>query len=59
MLILKILRFFLPPFHPLKYKYINWYYGRQNGGYFQEEQKYNATLNTNEEYILNKLHDNF
>lgn len=41
---LKLLRFFLPPFHPLKYRYINWYYGKQNGGYFIGDQKYNSTL---------------
>lgn len=27
---LKILRFFLPPFHPLKYKYIKWWFGEQS-----------------------------
>lgn len=26
---LKILRFILPPFHPLKYQYINWWFGKQ------------------------------
>lgn len=26
---LKLLRKLLPPFHPMKYKYINWYYGKQ------------------------------
>lgn len=26
---LKILRFILPPFHPFKYKYINWWFGKQ------------------------------
>ena len=29
MLGLKILRIILPPFHPLKYKYINWWFGKQ------------------------------
>ncbi len=29
MIILKILRFFLRPFHSLKYKWINYYYGKQ------------------------------
>lgn len=32
MIILKILRKILPPFHPLKYKFINWYYGKQGTG---------------------------
>lgn len=27
---LKILRFFLPPFHELKYKYIKWWFGKQS-----------------------------
>lgn len=26
---LKILRWVLTPFHPLKYKYINWWFGEQ------------------------------
>lgn len=44
MLVLRILRLFLPPFHPLKYKYINWYYGKQNGGYWNQETKFGCTL---------------
>lgn len=59
MLVLKLLRFFLPPFHPLKYKYINWYYGKQNGGYFQEEQKYKSSYFQTDEYIHDKLHEKF
>ena len=59
MLLLKLLRLILPPFHPLKYRYINWYYGEQTGGYFMTEDKFKATLNTNDEHILNQLHDNF
>lgn len=34
MLVLKIMRFFLPPFHPLKYKWINYWYGKQENKYF-------------------------
>jgi hypothetical protein len=30
MIILKILRFLLPPFHPLKYKWIAYWYGEQS-----------------------------
>jgi len=26
---LKILRYVLPPFHPLKYRYIKWWFGKQ------------------------------
>ena len=35
MIILKILRFILPPFHPLKYKYISWWWSEQatDGGW--------------------------
>lgn len=51
MLVLKLIRIFLPPFHPWKYKWIAYWYGSQNGGYFNEETKYTATLNDNEEYI--------
>jgi hypothetical protein len=29
MLGLKIIRWILPPFHPLKYKYIDWWFGKQ------------------------------
>jgi hypothetical protein len=59
MIILKLIRLILPPFHPLKYKYINWYYGNQNGGYFMEEQKYKSSFNTTNEKIINDLHDKF
>ena len=31
MLILKLLRFILPPFHPLKYKWIDFYFVKQDG----------------------------
>lgn len=27
---LKVLGLVLPPFHPLKYKYINWWFGEQS-----------------------------
>jgi len=27
---LRVLRIILPPFHPLKYKYINWWFGEQS-----------------------------
>lgn len=50
MLVLKLLRFFLPPFHPLKYKWINYWFGKQEGGYFNEETKFKSTLLENEEY---------
>lgn len=30
MIVLKILRFVLPEFHPLKYKWIEYYYGKQS-----------------------------
>lgn len=50
MLILKILRFILPPFHPLKYKWINYYYGKQVGGYFITEEKFLSNYN---EYLKN------
>ncbi len=30
MILLKIIRVVLPPFHPLKYKYIEWYFGEQS-----------------------------
>ena len=29
MIVLKVLRIFLPPFHPIKYKWIEYWYGRQ------------------------------
>lgn len=29
MIFLKILRFLLPEYHPLKYKWINYWYGKQ------------------------------
>ena len=51
MFILKLIRIFLPPFHPLKYKWIEYYYGKQQGGYFQEETKYPYTILENTEYI--------
>lgn len=54
----------MPSGHPLKYKWINYYYGKQQGGYFTEETKYPFTLNENEEHIekqfekyLDKLHN--
>lgn len=59
MLLLKLLRIICPPFHPLKTKYINWYYGKQYGGYFNEEQKYKSSYNTCTEKILDDLHDRF
>ena len=31
MIVLKILRLILPPFHPLKYKWIDYYFGKQTG----------------------------
>lgn len=51
MLVLRLLRLVLPPFHPWKYKWIDYWYGTQQGGYFNEEQKYPYTLNENLEYI--------
>jgi hypothetical protein len=41
MIALKILRFFLPPFHPLKYRYLNWWYGTQSnsGGWKDNNSK--------------------
>ncbi len=38
---LKIIRWLLPPFHPLKYKYINWWFGKQanKGGWKDVEVK--------------------
>ncbi len=48
MIILKILRFLLPPFHPLKYRYINWYCGNK---------KY--SLNELTESIHAKAHETF
>lgn len=44
MLVLKLLRLILPPFHPLKYRWINYWYGKQQGGYWNEEEKYPFTL---------------
>lgn len=48
MLVLKLLRIILPRFHPLKYKYINWYYGNK---------KY--SLNELRESIHQKAHESF
>lgn len=48
MLGLKIIRLILPAFHPLKYKYINWYYGNK---------KY--SLNELNESIHQKAHETF
>lgn len=28
---LRILRLIYPPFHPVKYKYIDWWFGKQTG----------------------------
>ena len=44
MLVLKLLRLILPPFHPLKYKYINWWYGQQakDGGW--KDKKVNSKI---------------
>jgi len=53
-LVLLMMRKFLPPFHPWKYRWIAYMYGPQHGGYFNEETKYTATLNENEEHIKNK-----
>lgn len=39
MIILKLLRLLLPPLHPLKYRWINYWFGEQSGGYFNEETK--------------------
>jgi hypothetical protein len=30
MIVLKLMRFFLPPFHPLKYRWIEYWYGEQS-----------------------------
>jgi hypothetical protein len=32
MIVLKILRFILPPFHPWKYKWIDFWFGKQGIG---------------------------
>lgn len=48
MIVLKLLRVLLPPFHPLKYKYINWYFGNE---------KY--SLNELNETIHQKAHEVF
>ncbi len=48
MLVLKILRVILPPFHPWKYKWIDWYYGNK---------KY--SINELNESIHQKAHETF
>lgn len=50
MIILKLLRFILPPFHPLKYRWIEYWYGPQHGGYFDEETKYPYKLTDTDEH---------
>lgn len=50
MLVLKLLRLVLPPFHPWKYKWIAWWYDPQIGGYFNEETKYPYTLVDTDEH---------
>lgn len=37
MIVLRILRFILPPFHPLKYRWIRYYYGEQTMRYYVGE----------------------
>jgi len=58
MIMLKILRFILPPFHPWKYKWINYWFGPQHGGYFITDDKFTATLLETDEYIKNKKEEN-
>lgn len=50
MLVLKLLRLILPPFHPLKYRWINYWWGKQGGGYWNSEDKYAHTVKDLEEF---------
>ena len=37
MLVLKLMRIFLPPFHPWKYKWIAYWFGEQSNGAWKDK----------------------